>query len=89
MDFITIIVVPFGAVLGAISIYYILGFDKIKEELEEGRKKGLSKIFKPTAKYIYVPLTIIVFILGLVYKGIGWVIGKMLFDTASSFFARK
>ena len=71
MDFITIIVVPFGAVLGAISIYYILGFDKIKEELEEGRKKGLSKIFKPTAKYIYVPLTIIVFILGLVYKGIG------------------
>ena len=44
MDFITIIVVPFGAVLGAISIYYILGFDKIKEELEEGRKKGLSKI---------------------------------------------
>ena len=71
MDFITIIVVPFGAVLGAISIYYILGFDKIKEELEEGRKKGLPKIFKPTAKYIYVPLTIIVFILGLVYKGIG------------------
>ena len=71
MDFITIIVVPFGAVLGAISIYYILGFDKIKEELEEGRKKGLSKIFKPIAKYIYVPLTIIVFILGLVYKGIG------------------
>ena len=71
MDFITIIVVPFGAVLGAISIYYILGFDKIKEELEEGRKKGLSKIFKSTAKYIYVPLTIIVFILGLIYKGIG------------------
>lgn len=43
MDFITIIVVPFGAVLGAISIYYILGFDKIKEELEEGRKRGFQK----------------------------------------------
>lgn len=71
MDFITIIVVPFGAVLGAISIYYILGFDKIKEELEEGRKKRLPRIFEPTAKYIYVPLAIIVFILGLVYKGIG------------------
>lgn len=71
MDFITIIVVPFGAVLGAISVYYILGFDKIKEELEEGRKKRLPRIFEPTAKYIYVPLAIIVFILGLVYKGIG------------------
>lgn len=71
MDFITIIVVPFGAVLGAISIYYILGFDKIKEELEEGREKALPKLFKPAAQYIYVPLSIIVFILGLIYKGIG------------------
>ena len=71
MDFITIIVVPFGAVLGAISTYYILGFDKIKEELEEGREKALPKLFKPAAKYIYVPLSIIVFILGLIYKGIG------------------
>ena len=71
MDFITIIIVPFGAVLGAISIYYVLGFDKIKEELELGRKKPLPVIFKPVAKYVYVPLSIIIFILGLIYKGIG------------------
>lgn len=71
MDFITIIVVPFGAVLGAVSVYYILGFDNIKEELEEGRKKCIPGIFKPTAKFVYVPLAIIVFILGLIYKGIG------------------
>lgn len=71
MDFITIIVVPFGAVLGAISIYYVLGYNKIKEELELGREKPLSKCFGITAKYIYVPLTVIVFILGLIYHGIG------------------
>lgn len=71
MDFITIIVVPFGAVLGAISIYYILGFSKIKAELETGRKKPLAKMFGPIAKYIYVPLTIVVFILGIVWGGIG------------------
>ena len=71
MDFITIIIVPFGAVLGAVSIYYILGFDKIKEELEEGRKKPLPKAFQVAAKYLYVPLAVIVFILGLIYKGIG------------------
>ena len=70
MDFITI-VVPFGAVLGAVSIYYILGFDRIKEELETGREKRLPGLFKPVAKYIYVPLAVVVFILGLVYKGIG------------------
>ena len=39
--------------------------------METGREKALAKLFKPAAKYIYVPLSIIVFILGLIYKGIG------------------
>lgn len=71
MDFITILIVPFGAVLGAVSIYYVLGYKQIKEELEIGRSNKLPGWFKITAKYIYVPLTIIVFILGIIYKGIG------------------
>ena len=71
MDFITIIVVPFGAVLGAVSIYYILGYKEIREELEEGRKKPLGEFFGPLARYVYVPLAVIVFILGIVYGGIG------------------
>ncbi len=71
MDFITIIVVPFGAVLGAISIYYIFGVDKIVAELNEGRKKPLPGFFAWISKYFYVPLAVIVFILGLIYKGIG------------------
>lgn len=71
MDFITIIVVPFGAVLGAVSIYYILGYDEIKEELEEGRSKPLGKYFNPLAKYVYVPMSVIVFVLGILYGGIG------------------
>lgn len=71
MDFITIVVVPFGAVLGAISIYYILGVDKIVAELNEGRKKPVPSCFAWIGKYFYVPLAVIVFILGLIYKGIG------------------
>lgn len=71
MDFITIIVVPFGAVLGAFSIYYILGLDKILKELNIGRSKPLKKIFGWLGKYFYVPITILVFVLGIVYGGIG------------------
>ncbi len=71
MDFITIIVVPFGAVLGAVSIYYILGYEKIRKELEEGRNKPPGRFFGPLAKYVYVPLSVIVFILGILYGGIG------------------
>lgn len=71
MDFITILVVPFGALFGAFSIYYVLGYKKISGELNLGRKKPLPAWFGVIAKYIYVPLTIIVFILGIIYKGIG------------------
>lgn len=71
MDFITIIVVPFGAVFGAISIYYAFGKNAIEKEINIGRKKELPSIFGKIARYLYVPLTIIVFILGLIYKGIG------------------
>lgn len=71
MDFITILVVPFGALLGAVSIYYILGWKEIRQEMELGRSKSLPRWFGPLAKYFYVPLTLVVFILGLVYGGIG------------------
>lgn len=71
MDFISIVVVPIGAVLGAVSIYYVFGYDKIREELELGHGKALPKAFKILAKYIYVPLTVLVLILGFIYKGIG------------------
>ena len=71
MDFITIQVVPIGAVLGAISIYYVLGWSKLRKELETGRQKPLSRAFGPVGKYVYVPLTILVVVLGFVFHGIG------------------
>lgn len=71
MDFITILVVPFGALLGAVSIYYVLGWKEIRREMELGRSRSLPRWFGPLARYVYVPLTLIVFVLGLVYGGIG------------------
>lgn len=71
MDFITILVVPFGALLGAFSIYYVLGWGEIKEELSLGRTKPVEAWFGKLGKYVYVPLAVFVFILGIVYGGIG------------------
>lgn len=71
MDFITIVVVPIGAMLGAVAVYYVLGFDDIRRELELGRKKPLSPLFAPCAKFIYVPLTVVILVLGFVHHGIG------------------
>lgn len=69
MDFVSIIISPLGAVLGAISVYYVLGWDDIRKELEQGHGK-LSEAFGAAAKYLYVPLTIIIMVLGLIYGGI-------------------
>lgn len=71
MDFITIDVVPVGAVLGAVSIYYVLGWPRLKQELQLGREKPVPELFGVVGRYVYVPLTVLVVILGLIYGGIG------------------
>ena len=71
MDFITIGVVPIGAVMGAVSIYYVLGWPKLRQELQLGRKKPISAAFGAVGRYVYVPLTILVLVLGFALGGIG------------------
>lgn len=71
MDFITIYVVPVGAVLGAIMIYWVLGLPKIKEELMIGRHKPIARIFNFFAKYVYVIIAASVVIFSIAYGGIG------------------
>lgn len=71
MDMITIYVVPFGAVLGAIIIYWVLKNGEIQAELNSGRAKPLGKAFFFTAKYIYIFLAAAVLILGVLLGGIG------------------
>lgn len=71
MDAITIYVVPVGAVLGAIMIFWVLGAEKIEEELNQGRKKPLGKAFSFVGKYIYVFVAVLVVILGIALGGIG------------------
>jgi neurotransmitter:Na+ symporter, NSS family len=70
---ITLAAVVLGSRLSACStlIYYILGWNKIKAELETGRKKPLPACFGFLGKYIYVPITAVVFVLGILYGGIG------------------
>lgn len=71
MDVVTIYIIPFAALLGAITIYYILGWNSLKQELDKGRKKPVGPTFKFLGKYVYVFLAIIILILGILYNGIG------------------
>ena len=71
MDAITIYVVPFGALLGAVMIYWVLGKREIHTELNLGAAKPVGKFLSLFQKYIYVILAVVVFILGILYGGIG------------------
>lgn len=71
MDVVTIYIIPFAALLGAITIYYILGWNALKQELDKGRIKPVGPTFKFLGKYVYVFLAIIILILGILYNGIG------------------
>lgn len=71
MDVVTIYIIPFAALLGAITIYYVLGWNALKQELDKGRKKPVGPTFKFLGKYVYVFLATIILILGILYNGIG------------------
>ena len=72
MDVITIYVVPIGAILGAVMAYWVLGINKMEQELMNGRSKPLSRAFAPLAKYVYIFLAaLVVFFSFIIPGGIG------------------
>lgn len=71
MDIISIYIIPLGAVLGAISWFFVLDKEILLTELNKGSRKFYGENFLKIGKYIYVPIALIVFVIGLIYGGIG------------------
>ncbi|KAJ52613.1 NSS family neurotransmitter:Na+ symporter [Clostridium tetanomorphum] len=71
MDVISIYVIPLGALLAAIMFYWVCGSKFAKEQVQLGREKELGSWFEPMTRYVFCGLTIIVYILGIFYGGIG------------------
>ena len=45
--------------------------ESFMEELNEGSKVKRSEAYFTVGRYVYVPLVLVVFVLGLIYHGIG------------------
>lgn len=69
-DFVTIILSPIGATISAISIFFLFK-GNVLFEINKGAKRPLGNVFLKFAKFVFVPVTVIVIILGSVYGGIG------------------
>lgn len=71
MDIVSIYIIPLGALLAAIMLFWVCGSKFAREQAQMGRKKVIGKWFEPMTKYVFVGLTLFVYIMGIFYNGIG------------------
>lgn len=70
-NFVTIVLSPFGAVITASVFYYMVDEEKILHAINQGSKQKIGKWFIKFGRYVFVPATIIIIVLGIFYGGIG------------------
>ncbi len=71
MDIISIYVIPLGALLAGIVFFWVAGEGFAREAVQMGRQKKIGSWFEPMTKYVFVGMTILVYIMGIIYGGIG------------------
>lgn len=71
MDVISIYIIPLGALLAGIMFFWVTGKNFVLDEVSKGRLKRIGNSYSIHGKYLYCGLTLIVYILGIFYGGIG------------------
>lgn len=71
MDIISIYIIPMGALLAGIMFFWVCGTDFVLTEVSKGRRKRFGTFYAVQGKYLYCGLTLIVYMLGIFYGGIG------------------
>lgn len=71
MDAVSIYIIPLGALLAAIMFFWLCPKGYAREQVEVGREKPLGRWFEPVTKYIFVGITLLVYVLGIFFGGIG------------------
>ena len=71
MDAVSIYIVPLGALLAAVMFFWVCPRGFAREQVEIGCKKTLGRWFEPVTKYVFVGITLVVYVLGIFFGGIG------------------
>jgi transporter len=71
MDLVSIYIIPIGAVIGAISWFWIIKTDEIIDEINLGAKKTQGALWYNIGRFVYVPLAFVLCIIAL-YKQISF-----------------
>ena len=71
MDVISIYIIPLGALLAGIMFFWVCNKDFVLREVSKGRLKPVGRTYVVQGKYLYCGVTVIIYILGIFYGGIG------------------
>jgi len=65
MDLVTIYIIPIGALLGAISWFWVMKREELLDEINEGAVKKYGIFWHSVGKFVYVPLALILCLVAL------------------------
>lgn len=68
MDFVCIYIIPVGAMLGAISWFWVLRKSELLEEVNSGARKNQGNFYHFVGRYVYVPMALTLCIIALSMK---------------------
>ena len=71
MDAVSIYAIPLGALIAAVMFFWVCPKGFASKQAQMGREKPVGAWFEFMGRYLFVPLTAIVIILGIVLGGIG------------------
>ena len=71
MDAVSIYAIPLGALIAAVMFFWVCPKSFASKQAQMGREKPVGAWFEFMGRYLFVPLTAIVIILGIVLGGIG------------------
>ncbi len=70
MDVVSIYIIPLGALISAVVFFWVLGRGVVLEEVNLGRTKRLGSGIWLMGKFLFVPVVVVVLVLGIVLGGL-------------------
>ena len=71
MDIVSIYIVPLGALLAGIVMFWVCKDGFARSQIQLGINKPIGKWLEPMTKFVFCGIALIVYILGIFYGGIG------------------
>lgn len=71
MDFVSIYICPLGAGMAGLMFFWVYKEKAFRRAIQMGREKKIGAWLEPMTKIVFCGLTILVFILGVCFHGIG------------------